>query len=339
MTPRTNRFPFRRTLSTGLAIALALLAAGPGAAGKTTSSAKPTISKASASDSTVTVRGRVALPSDTAEQRGRTRVVLTLTDPAGKVERLAKARIDDRRFFSATRTTKLTGTLVLRAQTTVGGKASGKPAERRIRVTGAPPPAAGPFRGTFKLDPGDAPSGKPPTGSYFQMFNPSGAALENVSSPSANKSVTPLSPGTDGGLRTDAYQEPPSPAFSGGDSGHALAGRIVEPVPFYGTRFSIVTAPVDPQLGVPDPLPAITRDGDKLGGQLSAWVAQWNGQSFNQGSPKPDGSMPPPTTPLSGTYDAATGRFTLAWKSLIVGGPFNGFTGSWRLEGTFVPAG
>jgi hypothetical protein len=28
----------------------------------------------------------------------------------------------------------------------------------------------------------------------------------------------------------------------------------------------------------------------------------------------------------------------LTWKSLIVGGQFNGFTGYWHLEGTFVPA-
>jgi hypothetical protein len=41
---------------------------------------------------------------------------------------------------------------------------------------------------------------------------------------------------------------------------------------------------------------------------------------------------------VSGTYDAATGHFVLQWKSLIVGGPFDRFTGSWHLEGTFVPA-
>jgi hypothetical protein len=61
-------------------------------------------------------------------------------------------------------------------------------------------------------------------------------------------------------------------------------------------------------------------------------------QSFNQGTPKPDGTLPSPTTPLSGTYDPATRQFTLQWKSLIVGGPFNGFTGLWRLGGTFVPS-
>ena len=49
-------------------------------------------------------------------------------------------------------------------------------------------------------------------------------------------------------------------------------------------------------------------------------------------------SLPGATTVLSGTYDATTGAFTLTWKSLIVGGPFNGFIGLWHLVGHFVPA-
>lgn len=32
-------------------------------------------------------------------------------------------------------------------------------------------------------------------------------------------------------------------------------------------------------------------------------------------------------------------HFVLTWKSLIVSGPFNLFTGAWHLEGTFVPQG
>ena len=87
-----------------------------------------------------------------------------------------------------------------------------------------------------------------------------------------------------------------------------------------------------------DALPAITALHGALSGQLTAWNAQWNGQSFNQGTPKPDGTLPTPTTKLSGTYNATTRAFTLTWKSRIVGGPFNGFTGSWHLAGTFVPA-
>ena len=40
----------------------------------------------------------------------------------------------------------------------------------------------------------------------------------------------------------------------------------------------------------------------------------------------------------TGTLDAKTGAFTLTWTSLIVGGPFNGFTGLWHLEGIFQPS-
>jgi hypothetical protein len=76
-----------------------------------------------------------------------------------------------------------------------------------------------------------------------------------------------------------------------------------------------------------------------LSGDLRAWEATWNKQDFNQGSPKPDGSMPKLTTPAHGTYNASTGAFVLEWTSTIVGGPFNEFTGSWHLAGTFRPAG
>jgi hypothetical protein len=109
-------------------------------------------------------------------------------------------------------------------------------------------------------------------------------------------------------------------------------------VPFYLINFSIETSATDAQLGTSDPVPSIDDDAGRLNGQLTAWVAQWNGQSFNQGTPKPNGTVPPPTTPLTGTYNSTTRAFTLQWKSLIVGGPFNGFTGSWHLAGTFAPA-
>ena len=67
--------------------------------------------------------------------------------------------------------------------------------------------------------------------------------------------------------------------------------------------------------------------------------AEWNRQYFNQGSPKPDGSKPGITSPVTGTFDAKTRAFTLEWTSSIVGGPFNGFTGQWHLEGTYVNCG
>jgi hypothetical protein len=66
------------------------------------------------------------------------------------------------------------------------------------------------------------------------------------------------------------------------------------PVPFFGVNFSVVTAQTDPQLGTRDPLLVITARGGTLTGQITAWAAQWNGQSFNRGTPKPDGTLPTP---------------------------------------------
>ncbi len=40
-----------------------------------------------------------------------------------------------------------------------------------------------------------------------------------------------------------------------------------------------------------------------------------------------------------GTYNAATGAYTLQWSSQVVGGPFNSFSAFWNLTGTFTPSG
>jgi len=75
--------------------------------------------------------------------------------------------------------------------------------------------------------------------------------------------------------------------------------------------------------------------GKKLSGDLDAVSVAYGNQQFNQGAPKPDGSTPTGTAGPTGTYDAKTGKYTLEWSSAIVGGPFDGFTGIWHLEGTF----
>jgi hypothetical protein len=242
--------------------------------------------------------------------------------------------------------TRLTGRLTLTARTTVSGTPSGKQVSRAVvvRATTTPittpttTPAGEPMLGRFELTTGSAPIGQNPSGTFVEMLNASGGALPNLSSPAANKDYTTFTPGVDDGLSTVAYEPAPSPAFAGGTSGNALADDIVQPVGFEGTNFSIDTNPTDVQTSHPDPIPQIYDDNGTLSGQITAWDAQWNGQSFNQGTPKPDGTSPGATTALSGTYDAATGAFTLSWRSQIVGGPFDGFSGYWHLAGTFVPA-
>ena len=73
--------------------------------------------------------------------------------------------------------------------------------------------------------------------------------------------------------------------------------------------------------------------GRKLTVRLPGYTAEWNKQYFNQGAPKPDGSGAAAT----GAYNPKTKHFVITWTSKISGGPFNGFSGFWHLEGTFSP--
>ena len=200
-------------------------------------------------------------------------------------------------------------------------------------------PAAGELAGTFRIAAGSCSGGA--SGSYFRMILPTGNQqgpwIENGDSTCGDKTYTLLSPGTDGGLVAGSHQPAPTPGFD--DKGNSLAARIIRPVTFFGVRFAASTNATDLQTGTATPAPVLRVEGGKLVGDLSAFDATWNKQSFNQGSPKPDGSRPGNTTPVTGTYDAGTGAYTLTWTSQIVGGPFNNFTGQWHLEGTFVPSG
>jgi len=209
-----------------------------------------------------------------------------------------------------------------------------------LALAGAPAAFAAPLVGTFHITAG-ADSGGGVVGSYFRMIlsggTTSGPYISNGSSSAADQTYTFLSPGTDGGLVTGSYQPEPVPAFDG--TGNSLAVRIIAPTPFFGVAFSADTAAVDPQTAASVAAPSVSDDGaGHLTGDFRAWGASWNGSEFNQGSPKPDGSHPGLTAGPTGTYDSGTGHFTLEWTSLIVGGPFNGFTGKWHFEGTFVPA-
>lgn len=190
--------------------------------------------------------------------------------------------------------------------------------------------------GTFKL--AAATCSGSVKGSYFRMIQPGGSAsgpfVSNSDSPCSDNTYTPMSPGTDRGLKTGTFQAEPSPAFDG--SGNGLAGRITKPQKFFGTSFASATNPTDPQTGTKVTAPTIQVDGSgHLSGDLRAFAASWNGQHFNQGAPKPDGSTPGLTTAVTGTYNETTKAFVLDWTSQIVGGPFNNFTGRWHFEGTF----
>lgn len=219
--------------------------------------------------------------------------------------------------------------------------------------------------GLFRLTAGGG-TGKDLTGTWFRMLQPGGDAangpyMVNGDSPADAGQATLLAPGTSGGLRSAGYQSLPEPAFDG--AGNSAADAITTPTGFFGVKFSISTNQVDPQTKREVPPPTVFVKDGKLTADLSSWSATWNNQYFNQGAPKPvpntgakaagqeqaekvwdwvSGKFleaaPEATvngTGATGTYDAATGAFTLEWTSYIEGGPFNGFTGLWHLEGTF----
>jgi hypothetical protein len=223
--------------------------------------------------------------------------------------------------------------------------------------------------GLFRLTPG-AVNGSNITGTWFRMLQPGGNAktgpyMVNADSPADRGQATLLEPGTSGGLRTGGYQSQPTPGFDGG--GNSLAAAITAPTKFFGVKFSISTNETDLQTKTKVAPPTIIDKNGKLTADLSSWAASWNHQNFNQGAPKPVSSTQAqapgqeqaqrawdwvsqkwleaaPRSTVSGggatgTYDADTGAFVLEWTSHIDGGPFNGFTGLWHLEGTFEPSG
>jgi hypothetical protein len=193
-----------------------------------------------------------------------------------------------------------------------------------------------PLVGVFAITAGSC-SSSSPTGTYFRMIEPGGTLdgpfLSNGNSPCSVQTYTPLSPGTAGGLSTVSYQPNPTPAFNG--SGDGVANSLTQPQDFFGVNFALSTNSTDPQTGQSVAVPSISNSAGALSGNLEAISVAWNNQNFNQGSPKPGGSTPGLTAVPTGTYDAASGVFTLNWASAIVGGPFNNFTGLWHLQGTF----
>jgi hypothetical protein len=174
--------------------------------------------------------------------------------------------------------------------------------------------------GNFKLSAGKFRHGRA-GGSYFRMVFPGGGRyFKNPDSRAADKSYTLLRPGSAGGLTSGRYQQHPVPAFDG--AGNSQARAITRPEKFAGILFGVSTEPRNAQTGGNVPAPAISVNGHSLSGQVLGFTATWNKLYFSQGS----GSV-------SGRYNPRTHAYLLIWTSLIKGGPFNGFTGYWHLQG------
>jgi hypothetical protein len=193
-----------------------------------------------------------------------------------------------------------------------------------------------PLAGVLSIEPGQCTDGAVTAGSSFRMVQPGGTVKDgpfvgNGDSPCGDKTWTPLRPGTDGGLRLGSYQPQPANPFDA--AGNAASNAIIEPQKWFAVAFGLATNERDPQTNKKTHLPTIVLDGRKLSGDLSALAAAWNGQHFNQGAPKPGGDFPGATEAVTGTFEESTGAYTLTWTSQIFGGPFNNFTGIWRLTG------
>lgn len=206
-------------------------------------------------------------------------------------------------------------------------------------ATEAPGIAPGPLTGTFSIVAADCAAGAPVSGSYFRMIQGGGTVADgpfvaNADSTCADQTYSPLAPGSTG-LVTGSFQPQPAEPFDAG--GNGLADVIVAPTKFFGANFAVSTNETDPASGATVTAPSIVLAADgTLSGDLRAISVAWNGQQFNQGSPKPDDSRPGLTTDLTGSLDPVTGEFVIEWISQIVGGPFDGFSGVWRLEGVFT---
>jgi hypothetical protein len=151
------------------------------------------------------------------------------------------------------------------------------------------------------------------SGSYIRMGLPGGGFFSNPYSKDANKTYTTFVSGVGGGIRAGVAQKAPSPAFDA--HGNSLANSIITPTNFTGIRFGVVTT-------VP---PTFYLSGNRLTGHLRNLYAEWNKQTFRQGAI------------VSGTYNSATHHYTLTWQTKVLGGPFDGYTGYWHLQGTVSP--
>ncbi|HXY94159.1 MAG TPA: hypothetical protein VEP49_16900 [Acidimicrobiia bacterium] len=232
---------------------------------------------------------------------------------------------------NATKPTVAAGALVVIALTAMlAGPAAAKSSKSTALV------------GTFEVTAAECAAGAPTNGSYFRMVQSGGDTtngpfVPNADSSCSDKTYTALVPGTAGGLVTGKYQPQPNPPFD--TSGNGTAAAILAPTKFFGVQFAVSTNKTDPQTGDAAKVPSLTVSyKGALSGNLSAFGVAYGKQQFNQGAPKPNGTKPTGTQGPTGTYSGKTGSFSLEWTSAIVGGPFDGFTGVWHLEGTFKKA-
>ncbi len=118
-----------------------------------------------------------------------------------------------------------------------------------------------------------------------------------------------------------------TPSIAAGNPGTLIegsyqsAGTILSNFIFFGNPVSTYTAATGVD-GVNHAAPSINLGA--MTADMGSFYAFWNGTEFNQGGNAT-------VTALGG------GNYRLAWSSLIVGGPFNGYTGQWTMDVAPVP--
>jgi len=105
-----------------------------------------------------------------------------------------------------------------------------------------------------------------------------------------------------------------------------------------------VNFPHTPTTGTVNGANSEISDGDPINVDINGLYANWNGVDFNQGGITGDGTADPGTAfefdyfSTVSNVNGNTFDYSMTWRSLIVGGPFNGNIGTWTFNGTGVVA-
>ena len=69
---------------------------------------------------------------------------------------------------------------------------------------------------------------------------------------------------------------------------------------------------------------------------MSSWTMRWDTSSLSQDPGSTGFTWNQGNPSVTGTWNSTTGAYNIAWSSLMLGGPFDGSTGNWTLQGTAV---
>lgn len=128
---------------------------------------------------------------------------------------------------------------------------------------------------------------------------------------------------------TDSYN---APGWNTSAAQTGAAPGTIAAFNFGSAWVNTYTAASATQAGVAGGGPAPVFTGSLANGaftmDMSSFFANWNGTDFNQGNSNVAGTL--------SNCSLAGCDFTMGWQSLIVGGSFNGNTGTWVLNGTIA---